>query len=1205
VTPLAQDRRARRLAQREFERPLVLEAGAGTGKTTTLVARVLAWCLGPGWEKAAAERPDAEAEALAARVLGGVVAITFTEAAAAEMAERIGEELGKLAAGKAVPVWLFLEEDLDEQRRQERALALAATLDHLVVRTIHAFCRSILAQYPLEAGLHPELQVDADGQLLETIVREVLEEHLQRAYGSTDPNPLLELAVEGFGPEELTEAALTLARELPGAEALAEDPFAPERVAAFLERVQGNLEALAEAAGPLAGVNKRNTKTLEALDALRRLLMALELPPGGGPEATERLQGLTTAIREEGEALLDKVGQWRRGKFTAGEADCLDPNSGEALRRAAGEIRPLLKHLAQLNPALLTTAREALYPLLEQVFRTLRAQGVLTFDALLQEAAALLRHNSEVRDRLRSKIDQLLVDEFQDTDRLQCRLLRRLALPDPADGQSPGIALPGLFLVGDPKQSIYGWRSADLAAYDGFLEEVCAAGGEIHPLVENFRSVPAILDEVERIVRPVMVEAHGLQPRFEPLLACEARAEDPGFARPPWQPVEYWVSQEGRSAEATRREAAALARDLLRLHRREEVPWRDVGILLRSTGDLDDYLEALRRAGIPYAVARDKQYYRRREIIEAAALVRSILDPGDPLALLTVLRSPMVAVPDAALIPLWSRKFPARMADLRGPDRKALTRIRTLVEEAAREVSGWSPQEVPGIDRVHGWELNLLAAVEALARLRRDFETEPVDRFLDHLRSLFHQEILSAARYLGVHRVANLRRFFRRLLATLEEGGDTNALLRLLRRSVAEEREGEEGRPPGAALNAVSVFTIHGAKGLDFRHVYLMQLHKASNPHETRGNQTGQIEGLLERVEYRLLGAPTLDFDRVQAQEEAVEAAERVRLLYVATTRAKDRLVLAGRWPTGATLHREREPEEATSLLDLVLPGRRPAGSLEELQEEAQDGRTTEADAGWVFLEAAEESGDEEPPVEEGPELTLPTAAQLEEEARRLRALRVEAEVRMQAPRSTAASDEAHALLERLNAGAPEDEAPSLPDRKGAERRRAMAVGSAVHRTLELFDLEVDPAAEIERHKAQLPAYLASLLPTEEVAAAVHRAEVFLNALPGSELLARLYELRDHIVARELPILLPPEDPDGAEGHIAGAIDLVYRDPETDDLVIADYKTDRVADEADLNERAAAYGEQGRIYQRALQGALGLAEAPRFELWFLGVDRIQ
>src|SRR5205823_10045354 len=203
----------------------------------------------------------------------------------------------------------------------------------------------------------------------------------------------------------------------------------------------------------------------------------------------------------------------------------------------------------------------------------------------------------------------------------------------------------------------------------------------------NFRSVPVILEEVARVVEPVMEPRLGVQPPFEPLLpsrdALGFRRDSPQAS---WEPVEHWVSWKREEAwktpavEATEIEAVFLAEDIRELHERHGVAWSEIAVLLRGIGDLDLYLEAFRRARVPFAVGRDKQYYRRREVIEASALVRSVLDPGDHLALLTVLRSSSVGVPDAALIPLWNRQLPRLMTELRSPAPDALAALRKAIE---------------------------------------------------------------------------------------------------------------------------------------------------------------------------------------------------------------------------------------------------------------------------------------------------------------------------------------------------------------------------------------------------------------------------------------------------------------------------------------------------------------------------------------------
>ncbi|MGD2115454.1 MAG: UvrD-helicase domain-containing protein, partial [Acidobacteriota bacterium] len=873
---LARDAAARRTAQTELERPLLVEAGAGTGKTTTLTARILAWCLGPGWEAAgervaareAAARPLAapappDEDAVAADVLSRVVAITFTEAAAAEMASRVGTALAALTGHQEPPPWILPEAlPADPPERSRRARALLGALDHLVVRTIHAFCRSLLAAHPLEAGLHPELRVDPDGLEVEAIVREVVEDRLREAYGGIGPDgpdgaaepaagdpDLLALAGAGIGPAELAEALVSaLVHENLRPEDLESSPFAPGRVRELREGLQEAVRRFEEAAGGRLDGLSRSKKTGEALEALRVTASRADEPADGG-DGFEAFCRLCSELAETwGGRLRDRLKDWSRGAFNKTEADALAGEAGpEPVVRAAGALLARLDALRRLRPELLERSRRALAPMLAAARREMRVRGLATFHDLLTEARDLLTRRPDVAGSVRRRIDQLLVDELQDTDRLQVEVITAIGLPDPAGPDAPDAGRPGLFLVGDPKQSIYGWRNADLRAYAALRERVRAAGGETVTLAENFRSVPAILDEVGRAVEPVMIEESGVQPRFEPLVACERLAEEPGFARGRWAPVEYWVSwlpeAEGdgarpglaatRSGDATLLEAEAIARDLAHLHREEGVPWHHAALLLRSFSDLDDYLEALRREGVPFAVTGDRQYYRRREVIDAAALVRSVIDPGDHLALLTVLRSPAVGVPDAALIPLWREGFPRAMTDLVGPDPESLEALRDAVARAAERMPTASSGKgsVPGLDRVAGWDRALLAAVDALARLRESFARDPADRFVERLRSLVPLELMASARHLGSYRLANLDRFFRRLTEAMESSaGDVTAILRALRRGVSEALEEEEGRPAGAGEteDAVQVMTIHKAKGLDFGHVYLAQLHKGS-----------------------------------------------------------------------------------------------------------------------------------------------------------------------------------------------------------------------------------------------------------------------------------------------------------------------------------------------------------------------------------------
>ncbi len=1189
---LAEDDRGRQAAQTEFVRPLLLEAGAGTGKTTTLIHRVLAWSLGAGWLAAAAEMEgddeEATAERLAARVLEGVVAVTFTEAAAAEMAARVAEGLATVASGRSDELAGFFAAELPEIEGtgvERRAAALLGAIDHLTVSTIHAWCRGLLANHAVDAGLHPDFAVDPSGERTEAVAREVAEEAIRRAYaqGGRD-EPLVRLAAFRIGPHRLAEALAELARRSVPPRLLAEDPFAPAVLDDLVTELDDALEALLAAGARLAGEADRllGPQVLRAALASREAMAALPAEPLARAAALARVLGEAWAKN-----LCTRLKDWLKGKFSKTEAGDLGDGAAD-LTRAAGRLRPLVNDLQLLRPELLDAARRSLAPLLEETHRRLRSQGIAGFDSLLLDARRLLVEHPDVRRQIRRGLRQLLVDEFQDTDRVQCDLVRQLAFV--GEGRRPG-----LFLVGDPKQSIYGWRNADLGAYDEFARDLEARGGARYSLCRNFRSAPPILAEVERAVAPVMVQAEGLQPRFEPLLASDLTRHRPGFRGDGWAPVEIWVAAFGSSRrgrddeEVAEREARAVAADIRRLHDERGVDWREFGILLRSGSRVDTFESELRAVGVPFTVSRDRQYYRRREVIDAAALVRAIVDPADHVALLAYLRSAAAGVPDAALIPLWSRGFPRLVTELERPTAARLAPVRELLGRVAEEL----PAELPGLDRVRGWHLSAAAAVERLVRLRQAFAEEPADRFVETLRRLTLTEVTEAARYLGAFRVANLDRLFRGIEEALaERGGDAQAVLRALRRSLRDAVEPDEQRPRDPTENAAQVLTVHSAKGLEFGHIYLVETHAGAGGPDNLGLDLDERWASRERLECALFGSPTPRFYRVREERRRVESAERVRTLYVALTRARERLVLVGRWPAQP---QPRAPERADSFGELLCSRTDLPDDLEAMRGEAVGGRVDRGAARWVFLEPSGPAA--APPAATSP---APDAAGIASDEKALARLRRRAGKRMELPLGRAASRDAAARLERIT-GAGGGEAD------GGARDVAMAVGTAIHRMLEMWPLdgaasEEERAAELDAGRQRLVADLESALPASLLPAARQRADELVERIGGGELLRRLGEIGPAVVGREVPILLPADD--GAAGFVTGALDLIYTDTESGRLTIVDFKTDRVDDEPAIAERAAAYRPQEEIYARAVHLAFGLDVEPATELWFLWPDRL-
>lgn len=1193
------DSEARRLARSEFVRPVALEAGAGTGKTATLVQRIVAWCLGRGFERqrgAGSEAPK--------RVLERLVAITFTEAAAAEMSERVARAFADLGAKRELPgltaAQLAEELGLPLESLAERARAFAEASQHLRLSTIHSFAAELLLESPFQAGLHPRPTIDAEGEALRRVARETVEAHLRAKLGDPADDDWIHLVQQGSGPAEIEAELLRLlelgvqAGELPQV-ALPREAF--ERWRGAVLQALGPLRSQLEATVPRF---KRSKRPREIQAASTRLAEELAADLAHGSEVSARVERLR-ALPEL--ALLEQQlrAGWAKGEFNKEEQTLLADR--EALEQAARLAVRELAALRTFDPRSAAAALAVLGPMLAEAREQLDRRGVLSFDDLLGRASRLLVEQPEVLRRQRERLDQLLVDEFQDTDQRQCDLVAALALEGPAGSR------PGLFVVGDPKQSIYAWRQADLLAYERFLERLEAAGGIRAGLSVNHRSSAAILAEVERVLTPAMRAEAGLQPPFVPLVTPEQGAKPETQAPAGRAAVSYWWTPEPapelaptlepaapakktakprlRSSERVSAEAEAFAWEALRLHREAGVPCAQMALLLRSTGDQERYLEALRSAGVPYQVARDKSYYRRREVIEAAAWVRLVFDPTDSLALVTWLRSPAVGVPDAALEPLWRCGFPAAVQALAAaPEAAELERLAQLVDAAARQVP-----PLPGLERIAAWPASLCSALASLGELRGAAEQLPAERFVELLRRLSLQEFGAATRFLGHFARANLERFHGQLERRLLDGrGDVEALLGSLRDQVALAKEAEEARPRGQARDALSVLTIHKAKGLDFQVVFLGQTYKDL----TRGRRGPPVADFVRTAdgpEWRLFKVASLGHGAELERRERRERAEWVRLLYVAMTRAKARLVIGVRDPEARSDSKgdsEGKRDSASSLEALIALDRRHPKQAERPPEGLElaplPAGPREAEPG-----PARAAGSTPPPG-------LP--AQRERRA---------AERRESRPLTASASEAGDPREGELGPSAGGAEPPGAEARAlapaDAEAQAALAVGARLHALLEGHRPGDQASGRFAARARELLADLQRELPPQAQGPALARAEALLEALQRGPLLAALERLEPAIVARELPLLAPPEAGDLAPiGPYTGTLDLLYRDGPL--WVVADFKTDRIKGAPEA--AAQRYGAQLGRYLDALRQALDLPpEQVCAELWWLESGRVQ
>ncbi|HEB85268.1 MAG TPA: hypothetical protein ENI92_09760, partial [Bacteroidetes bacterium] len=542
-------------------------------------------------------------------------------------------------------------------------------------------------------------------------------------------------------------------------------------------------------------------------------------------------------------------------------------------------------------------------PLLEEL-RGPRTR--LSYDDLEQFTLRLLEDHPGAARRIRAGIRFLLVDEFQDTSRLQWEILRRLALDD--DGR---FQPERLFLVGDVKQSIYGFRSADVTVLGRAREAMgIPPGSEEGPrqvsLDDNFRSLPGVLRPLNAVFARLLApeeekEAHPFEAEHQELVP--QRSEPPGGTAPRVEVelVDTKTVEVMFAHLADRLKALLIPPPSNGPHGLspggepaggENRRWQpeEIAILLRRRTNLDELEAALRDAGVPYTVFSGRGFYRRQEILDLRNLVAALADRRDRLALAGVLRSPLFQLSDAALAALflpggepesvWERLAAGRPAG--GPaenlllpeDRETLAAGYTVWRELRRRVGLVPPSDL------------LLYALEANGGWA-GYGSGP----------------------LGGQRVANLYQFIAQVRELCAAGADTFRRLSRRIREIAELEEVQEADTGTGVGKSVKVMTVHAAKGLEFPMVVLTDLGaKPQKPGFDRMNRGGV---LLAPSDFTPLAQPELvhlsltdDEDRRclhRLMRERIipteELAEIKRLLYVAATRARDRLLVVDRLP--------------------------------------------------------------------------------------------------------------------------------------------------------------------------------------------------------------------------------------------------------------------------------------------------------------------
>ncbi|MEP6569157.1 MAG: UvrD-helicase domain-containing protein [Acidobacteriota bacterium] len=835
----------------EIKKHISVTAGPGSGKTTVLVERYL---------HILRQNPNLN--------IDQVVAITFTNRAANEMRERLREELN-----------LILHAASANERKQW--LNYKRTLDGAVITTIHGFCARLLREFPVEAGVDPQfllLDEHRAAMLQESVVEETLTEFISAGHIEISRLTL------GVGRGRLAAALGQLYRDVRG-QGVSLDELALKTAQSHATEGdhEGALEELARTMNDLlavpvktpgASANQREVREqwpgfreyiskIPDINDLADYCRALETFRKVRPKAVGNLKGHVQAL----DALV-----W--------DKDFLG-------RVPQVSLDLFAKQYALVIALLLTRIDERLNEEKQKI-------SALDFDDLELRTLDLLQR-PEVITRTSERYKFFLVDEFQDTNGLQRQLLERLAL------QTSGRDGANLFIVGDSKQSIYGFRGADVAVFSAMTERLCAEGGESKPLLLNFRSQPPLIHFFNFLFERLFTAAE-VSPgeraelgyvQHEP---SEAKREprDTGALVELMITTEASGDEDDPKAEQTSREldAEQLARRIVSLvdpGRDDlgigEVKYSDIALLFRAMTNVGVYESVFRRANIPYQTVLGRGFYERPEIKDLIQLLRFLDNKTDELALAAVLRSPLGGLSDNALLAL---RCAPELDEVDTVDPlKRFTQTRRLYQALRqhRDVAYISDDEHLLLDRASD-------LIKGLIARQHHYSLSTLMRF-----AVEHSEFATviAATFDGAQRLANVQRLF--TLAERFEGSGAH-LIRDFVRYVEEfeaigsrESEGQIDE----ATNAVKLMTIHQAKGLEFPVVIIPDLQRWSRPPDNWVLLDRQ-HGLTLKVPDGRGGSPVagLTFSRFEKRHAAREQFESMRLLYVAATRAEDRLILSG-----------------------------------------------------------------------------------------------------------------------------------------------------------------------------------------------------------------------------------------------------------------------------------------------------------------------
>ena len=697
---------------------------------------------------------------------------------------------------------------------------LARALDGAWISTIHGFCHRLLRSHPLAAGVDPRFRVldESQGRVLRS---EAFNEALAGFCADDEASRLRLLAVYGAAGlrrmltgvyETLRSAGRELVLEL------GERPSLQARIADL--RDAARCLADDDAAGAVARETARQAMLLLETDARPDRLFDL---------SDLRLRGERAATYEEARRSVEQA----------------------ALDELAAADRDLLQELLTAFAAAYQEAKDR--------------ESALDFEDLQLRARDLLRDDDAIRQREQLRFRSIMVDEFQDTNRLQCELIDLLAARPDTE----------VFFVGDEFQSIYGFRHADVQV---FRERRAAAAGAVLPLTMNYRSRPEVLAVVNHLF------GGDFGDEFQPLTASR-EFPDPVFG----PPVELLVTDKstysGADEHWRRGEARSIARRIRELIDVGDAVPGEIVLLFAAGTDAEWYEEELRKLGVPTYRGTGRGYFGQQQVVDLLAYLRLLRNRYDDEALVSVLASPFVGVSNDALA-LIRRAAPKR----------------PLFVALERELPETLSDRDVQLLRAFKQRYERLTA--ALARLS-------LERLCERILSEHDYDLAVLAQWDGRRRYANLRKLAR-LARSYEElrGPDVEGFVRFVRDQEAVGARELEAVAEEEGGDAVRLLTIHAAKGLEFKVVVVADAGRDKAP-----PASDEILALSDgRFGFRVADPVTSErrgayaYEAVKEARKAEERAERLRLYYVAMTRTIDRLIVCG------SIDPTRAADEATPI---------------------------------------------------------------------------------------------------------------------------------------------------------------------------------------------------------------------------------------------------------------------------------------------------